>query len=68
MAMLTVTINGDSRDITAQTMAELVAQLRLDIRQIAVEHNGAIIARSGFAGCALQNGDVLELVSFIGGG
>ncbi|MFZ4125269.1 MAG: sulfur carrier protein ThiS [Rickettsiales bacterium] len=63
-----ITLNGEPRTITIATVADLVQELGLDIRQIAVEHNRTILARPNYAKTALNNGDTVEIVSFIGGG
>jgi thiamine biosynthesis protein ThiS len=35
---------------------------------VAVEHNGEIVPRAGWAGTTLNGGDRLEVVHFVGGG
>ncbi len=64
----TVTVNGDSRQTAAQTVAELARELDLDPAKVAVEHNGQIAPRSTLDAVALADGDVLEIVHFVGGG
>jgi len=66
--MLTVTVNGESRRTTAATVAELVSELGLQPEKVAVERNGEIAPRSQLGGVTLQDGDVLEIVHFVGGG
>ncbi|MBN8544166.1 MAG: sulfur carrier protein ThiS [Alphaproteobacteria bacterium] len=65
---LSITLNGEPRAITASTVADLVQELGVDIRQIAVEHNRTILARPNYVNTAIQHGDTIEIVSFIGGG
>ena len=67
-APLTVTVNGERRRTAAGTIAELVRELGLDPAKVAVEHNGEIAPRSQLAAFALGEGDVLEIVHFVGGG
>ena len=67
-AALTLTVNGESRRTFAATIAALVTELELAPEKVAVEHNGEIIPRSAIAAKALANGDVLEIVHFVGGG
>ncbi len=64
----TITLNGDPRRITATTIAELVRELDLAPEKVAVECNGAIVPRSTLAEAPLAEGDVLEIVHFVGGG
>jgi len=68
-AQLQLTVNGDPRRIVSgATIADLVASLELDARKVAVERNGAIVARSTLADVLLADGDTLEIVHFVGGG
>jgi thiazole synthase len=67
-AALSLTVNGESRQTSAATIAELVCELELKPEKVAVEHNGAIVPRSTLADAALADGDVLEIVHFVGGG
>jgi len=66
---LSLTVNGEPRRIGAgRTIADLVRSLELDPAKVAVERNGAIVTRSTLAEAALGDGDVLEIVHFVGGG
>jgi thiamine biosynthesis protein ThiS len=67
--ILALTVNGEARTFTgALTVTGLVAALGLDMRKVAVELNREIVPRSTYGTVALQSGDVLEIVHFIGGG
>lgn len=63
-------INGNARDFTVLTMtvAQLVTQLELEGKRLAIERNGEIVTRSQFAQIILQDGDKLEIVGAVGGG
>ena len=64
-----ITVNGESRQINrGLTVAELVAQLELAPKRLAIEHNLLILARSLWPETRLQTGDRLEIVHFVGGG
>ncbi len=68
-AELLLTINGEPRRIAAgATIADLVAGLGLDPRKVAVERNAEIAPRSTLNDVMLSDGDVLEIVHFVGGG
>jgi len=67
-APITLTVNGESRRSVAATVAELVLELGLRPEKVAVEHNGTIAPRSTLGEVALADGDVLEIVHFVGGG
>jgi thiamine biosynthesis protein ThiS len=49
-------------------VAELLALIGLDARKVAVERNREIVPRSAHAATLLGEGDVIEIVHFIGGG
>jgi thiazole synthase len=64
-----LTINGEVRAFGAPlTVAELLGQLGLDARKIALERNLEIVPRSSYGAVRLGEGDRLEIVHFIGGG
>ena len=63
-----IQVNGDTREVTARTILELVKALGLDVRKVAVERNLEIVPRSLHATTALAEGDRIELVQFVGGG
>lgn len=65
---LSLTVNGEPRRAAPGTVADLVRSLELDPAKVAVERNGLIVPRSTFAEVALTDGDVLEIVHFVGGG
>jgi thiazole synthase len=67
-APLTLTVNGEPRHTSAATVADLVRELGLDPAKVAVERNGEIAPRSTLGQIALAEGDVLEIVHFVGGG
>jgi len=64
----TITLNGDSHQTTAANIAALARELDLNPEKIAVERNGEIAPRSTLGEVALNDGDVLEIVHFVGGG
>ena len=66
--MKTITLNGDSHQTTARTIAQLVRELELDPAKVAVECNREIAPRSTLENTPLADGDVLEVVHFVGGG
>ena len=69
MDSLQITLNGEPRAVAVgATLADLVTQLALDSRKVAIEQNRVIVARSQYAGTAIRTGDEIEVVAFIGGG
>ncbi len=64
-----LTVNGEMREAPDQaTLADLLASLGIDGRRVAVEHNREIAPKSLWSEIALQDGDQLEIVQFVGGG
>ena len=62
-------VNGEERGFDAVLdVGALVNALGLDGRKVAVERNLEIVPRSTYAATALQEGDRIEIVHFIGGG
>ena len=64
-----VTINGHSIELKSSiTIAEYLAQNDYKADRIAVELNEAILPKYSYASTILKDGDVLEIVNFVGGG
>ena len=62
-------VNGDPRRVTVgATVAEMLAELGLDARKVAVERNLEIVPRSTFGDVRVEDGDRYEIVHFVGGG
>jgi len=66
--MLSLTVNGEPRRAAPGSIADLVRSLELEPTKVAVERNGEIVPRSTLADVAIAEGDVLEIVHFVGGG
>ena len=66
---LLVRINGaDRRFARPLTVKELVGELGMEGKRIAIERNGEIVPRSRYRELALADGDRLEVVVAVGGG
>lgn len=64
-----ITVNGARRPCAGVgCVSDLVAELALDPRMVAIERNGAIVPRSAYATTPIMDGDAIEIVNFIGGG
>ena len=68
MPVPTIQLNGESRRVAAATLAELVTELGLERRMIAIECNLEVVPKSRYAETRLSEGDRIELVHMIGGG
>lgn len=65
-----ITVNGESRPLTAVTVAELLREedIDLDARGVAVALNGAITRRPAWGETLLKPGDRIEIVKPFAGG
>ena len=64
-----ITLNGHTHEAADDaTVAELLAQLELRPRLVAVEVNRQLVPRGDHAACHLHPGDELEIVTLVGGG
>jgi len=65
-----LTVNGAPRpfDRPIRTVAELVHELALEGKCIAVEKNGVIVPKSRYADTPAAEGDLMEIVGAVGGG
>ncbi len=64
-----ITLNGDTHEVAGPlTVTELLVQLNIDARRVAVEHNLVVLKRDAFAATMVREGDEVEIVNFVGGG
>ena len=62
-------VNGEAQELPdGLTVAALLAHLGVRGERVAVERNGAVVKRARHAEERLADGDILEIVSFVGGG
>ena len=67
--MIQLTINGAPRQIPPHfTLTQLLVEMQLADKRVAVERNGEIVPRSQYAALELMHGDRLEIVVAVGGG
>jgi thiamine biosynthesis protein ThiS len=64
-----ICVNDETKQIAAGTsVAQLLEQLQLEPRFVAVERNGELVPRARHAVSLLENEDRLEVVTLVGGG
>lgn len=64
-----VQVNGEAREVPAGTTVRgLVELLALTDGPVAVEKNGDVVRRAQHESVELSEGDVVEIVHFVGGG
>ncbi len=69
VVMIELNVNGDRVQVPENaTIGQLLAQLDLDTRAIAVEVNEQLQPRDTHATFVLKNDDRLEIVTLVGGG
>jgi sulfur carrier protein len=67
--VITLQINGKTVELERATpLLSYLEKLGVNPRAIAVEHNGTIIERTGYASVMLKDGDTVEIVRMVGGG
>jgi thiamine biosynthesis protein ThiS len=64
-----ITINGQSHEVAETiSVAQLIEQLHLAGKPLAVEVNLELVPRQHHAGRGLADGDRVEIVTLVGGG
>ena len=63
-----VKINGEETSAAGMTLSEYLATTSFNPQRIAVERNGEIVPRSMYGEVVLEEGDSVEVVSFVGCG
>ena len=63
-----IQLNGEDAQVAAKNLSELVAELGLERRMIAIERNLEVVPKSAYGTTLLEENDRIELVHMIGGG
>ena len=63
-----VFLNGKEYELENMTLAAVLDVFKYDVRTIAVEVNEEIIPKAIYNHTILKDGDIVEVVSFVGGG
>jgi thiamine biosynthesis protein ThiS len=64
-----LTVNGDDMPLgDLATVGDLLAALKIAPQRVVVELNGVIYRRGEGLNAGLSDGDVVEIVHFVGGG
>ena len=67
--MIAIQVNGHTKHYDRPlAVSELLAQMALGGKKIAVERNGEIVPRGAHGSTLLLDGDQLEIVAAVGGG
>ena len=66
---MNITINGTSQQLPSpKNLSDIVSSFCKHSKHVITELNGTIIPSDQWAQTSLQDGDALELVTFVGGG
>jgi thiazole synthase len=66
---LSIRVNGEHRRVReGMSLADLALDLGLEPAKVAVERNLEIVPRSTLGQVCVEDGDELEIVTFVGGG
>ena len=66
---MTLTVNGEAKEVpNGLTLRELVRNLSLEQRPIAVELNRRVVPKDRYDETRLSDGDAVEIVTLVGGG
>ncbi len=69
MSKIKITLNGEEKILEKRiSVAQLIADLELDAKKIAVEKDLEIVSADQFLEVMLDEGSRVEIVHFIGGG
>ena len=63
-----VKINGTEMDVAGVLLSDYLAGTSYDAKRIAIERNGEILPKAKYSETVIEDGDVIEVVSFVGGG
>ena len=63
-----VKLNGKEENIAVMNLAECIAEYGFNSKRIVVEINGDIVPKTDYEKVTISDNDVIEVVSFVGGG
>lgn len=63
-----VKINGTEYDFAGRNVGDVISELGYEKGRIAVERNEEIVLKASYEETILEDGDCIEVVSFVGGG
>ena len=63
-----VKINGIEQDAAGTTLTDWLESADYHLEQIVVERNEAIVPKAQYGETVMEDGDIIEIISFMGGG
>jgi sulfur carrier protein len=65
---VTITLNGEAKEVAANTVAELLRELKSPESGIAVARNGEVVRRANLESTLLHENDDIEIIRAVQGG
>lgn len=66
---MNICLNGEEKKIDdGLSLAQLLEELQIRPGRVVIELNREIVSRDSYAATVLNEGDLLEIVHFVGGG
>ncbi|HYF49269.1 MAG TPA: sulfur carrier protein ThiS [Planctomycetota bacterium] len=66
---MTIVVNSKPQELPeAATVADLIEQMKLGEKRVAVEVNTELVTKTEWKSHRLKDGDKVEVVTFVGGG
>ena len=63
-----VKINGELLDKNGKSISDVLNEMGLSVQRVAVELNEEIVPKANYNDTILNDGDIVEVVRFVGGG
>ena len=63
-----ICINGEKIEKEEIKISSYLEENKINVQRIAVELNGEILPKSLYGDTVLKDGDIVEIVNFVGGG
>ena len=63
-----IKINGKIVDATGMILSDYLSRENYINTRIAIEYNGEILPKSRYSDTMINDGDIIEIVCFVGGG
>lgn len=63
-----IVLNGEEKDFAGKNISECLKEMGFDEKKVVVEKNLEIISKDMYSKIFIQDGDVIEVLTFVGGG
>ncbi|MCP4137051.1 MAG: sulfur carrier protein ThiS [bacterium] len=66
--MKSITVNGKELSFEGETVNDIIGHYNLKPDSVVIEQNGEILHREQYNEAPVSEGDIIEIVKFVGGG